>query len=354
MTRPTRRSLLVIVALACALVSCHSPAAKQAQFAPQQAHPGGQPSPHPTRKYRHFEYRLRTKECGPVGIVQGPDKAMWFTESRPACNAIGRITTAGRIREYPLPAPRINGHALSRPGKIVLGPDHALWFTLSGALGRISTAGEIVIYPIPGNEFHPVDLTIGPDEALWFVGFDNNGYTRAIGRMTTRGSTQLHALGLGANSDYNPLGITSANGSLWVALSGFILRYELDGRMKQIAIPSGSGIGTAGLGGSIAAAPDDGVWFTDRHYNRIGHIGADGTPKLLDATIMEPDPVARGEKGAMCFGGFEEVGCIALDGSITTYWPKSPDSGIEGIAIGPDHAIWFTEYYLDAIGKIVP
>ena len=360
MTRQVQILFLVASALACTLISCHSPAAKQAQLgssqaqpAASQAQPAGQQSQHSTRKYRHFEYRLRTKECGPIGIVEGPDKALWFTESRPACNAIGRITTDGHIREFPLPARKISGHTVGRPGKIVIGPDRALWFTLSGALGRISTDGEIAIYPIRGNEFVPVDLTLGPDGALWFVGFDDNGFTDAIGRMTTNGSAQLHVLG-SYNAEFNPWGITSANGTLWIAFQRFILRYSLNGRSERIPIPSGSGNGTSGLGGSIAAGRDGHVWFTDRHYNRVGHIGASGTPTLADARIDEPDPITRGDGGTICFGGFQQVGCLAPDGSIATYWPKSPDAGIQGITLGPDRVIWFTEYYLDAIGTIVP
>jgi streptogramin lyase len=54
-------------------------------------------------------------------ITAGPDGALWFTEN--AANAIGRITTAGMVKTYPLPTPN------AFPCGIAAGPDGALWFT---------------------------------------------------------------------------------------------------------------------------------------------------------------------------------------------------------------------------------
>src|SRR5262249_13127838 len=49
------------------------------------------------------KYPLPNLKSVPQGIGVGPDGALWFAE--PGINAIGRITTAGAITEYPLPVP---------------------------------------------------------------------------------------------------------------------------------------------------------------------------------------------------------------------------------------------------------
>src|SRR3954471_11695845 len=72
-------------------------------------------------------------------MTAGPDGALWFTERRG--EAIGRITTAGTVTEFPVPTSMEN--PLPDPQGIVAGPDGALWFTeQSGdAISRVTTDG---------------------------------------------------------------------------------------------------------------------------------------------------------------------------------------------------------------------
>jgi hypothetical protein len=71
----------------------------------------------------------------PLYLTTGTDKALWFTENRG--DKIGRITTAGSIREFGIPTPNAG------PITITTGPDGALWFTEESGnkIGRITTAG---------------------------------------------------------------------------------------------------------------------------------------------------------------------------------------------------------------------
>jgi virginiamycin B lyase len=106
--------------------------------------------------------------CGDVGsIVAGPDGALWFNTDGNA--AIGRITTDGVFTKYPLQA----GLPLEASTSITAGPDGALWFPVlleSGAvkLGRITTAGKITQYSVPAYTDNS-QITNGPDGALWFT-----------------------------------------------------------------------------------------------------------------------------------------------------------------------------------------
>jgi hypothetical protein len=108
-----------------------------------------------------------------VGLITaGPDGALWFTDA----NNIGRITTSGEIREYPIPTPN------SRPSHITSGPDGALWFTEydTNKIGRITTSGEITEYPIPTPTSGVSGITTGPDGALWFTESAANKIGRLI------------------------------------------------------------------------------------------------------------------------------------------------------------------------------
>jgi len=63
--------------------------------------------------------------------VTGPDGNLWFTEY--ASDQIGRMTPAGVVTEFPLPAG-------SAPYGIVVGPDGNLWFAETGSnkIGRMT------------------------------------------------------------------------------------------------------------------------------------------------------------------------------------------------------------------------
>jgi sugar lactone lactonase YvrE len=71
----------------------------------------------------------------PSGIAFGPDGALWFTETK--AGKVGRMTTSGRLTEFPLPS-------AGEPGEIVAGPDGAMWFTqfTANKVGRIEATGQ--------------------------------------------------------------------------------------------------------------------------------------------------------------------------------------------------------------------
>ena len=138
---------------------------------------------------------------GPYGITVGPDKALWFTEE--SANAIGRITTKGKVTNYTKGIT-----AGSEPFSIAAGPDGALWFTeyMGGRIGRITTAGKVTEYSrdITPTEY-PFGIAAGPDGAMWFTESESygSGYSDAakIGRITTSGKITEYEKGLTSKSD---------------------------------------------------------------------------------------------------------------------------------------------------------
>lgn len=85
-------------------------------------------------------HQLDPPSCRPSAITMGPDGALWLTLSE--ADAIGRITTAGEVRAFPvatgskpfgMPAPS------SEPYGLTIGTDGAVYAALeSGAVARLA------------------------------------------------------------------------------------------------------------------------------------------------------------------------------------------------------------------------
>ena len=147
----------------------------------------------------------------PVGIVAGPDGALWFTnEGINSIGSIGSITTAGIVTDHTDPNIR-------QPGFITAGPDGALWFTnglMKGnySIARITTAGTVTKYTDPGLSL-PFGIAAGPDGAVWFA----NASGRSIGRITTAGSITFYR----DPRVSGPEGIAAGpDGSMWFTNAG--------------------------------------------------------------------------------------------------------------------------------------
>ena len=112
-----------------------------------------------------------TVGSGPQFICVGPDKALWFTET--GASALGRLTTSGSFREFPIGDPTANASG------IAAGPDGALWFTDDKGIGRMTTGGRVRVFAASGSL---PQITAGPDGAMWFT---SSFAPPAIGRITT-------------------------------------------------------------------------------------------------------------------------------------------------------------------------
>ncbi len=95
----------------------------------------------------------------PDGITAGPDGNMWFTRS----SSIDRNTSGGTNTEFALGADRTGAKDMVR------GPDDSLWFSdfNDSLIGRITTAGAIREFPVSSGS-SPAGIAVGPDGNLWF------------------------------------------------------------------------------------------------------------------------------------------------------------------------------------------
>jgi virginiamycin B lyase len=284
--------------------------------------------------YEHDEYLLPHSPRGPGGIVVGPDHALWFTETR-VWFGIGRIDLHGHIAEFPTVTMRPSG-------PIILGPDNALWFAAGNTIGRITITGQVTSNAVPLATFDVTDLTVGPDKAIWFSGFADDGSTQEIGRIDEYGHPRFIMRVRGIPWAI----ITGADGAIWFTLDypARLGRLTMDGKYRQFPVDVSPS--------TITATSDGKVWFTSSHTNTIGWVDRSGKTVLLPIPgDINPGPIIPGP-GGMWYGGVNLLGRLAPDRTIINYWPKSPNSGAGGVVLGPDGAIWFTEYNSNAIGRI--
>lgn len=187
-------------------------------------------------------FRLNSPhQADPTGIIVGPDRNLWFTDA--GRGKVGRITTAGEVTEFALPAG-------ANPQGLASGPDGNIWFTASGgdrggAVGRISPSGTIRLFELPGRLAEPIGIAAGRDGRMWFTeaGVNRIG---SIGetvpevglpsRLVSFGSAALPATRTVtvANSGDAVLSITSVRISGAAATSFAIRRDSCGGRSVAI------------------------------------------------------------------------------------------------------------------------
>jgi virginiamycin B lyase len=265
----------------------------------------------------------------PFAMTAGPDGALWFTEAFAGNNKIGRITTSGAFTEYSVPGD-------SSPNDITAGADGALWFTDDGnnSINRITTAGVVTEYSLPTVNSNPGGITAGPDGALWFTELGS-----IIGRITTAGIITEYPVPKG-----DPVEITTGpDGALWFTNfnAGKIGRITTAGAVTEYVLHSGVELG------GITAGPDGALWFTEVVANKIGRITTTGeiTEYPVPGGGSDLYWIKRAD-GALWFmeGPPARIARITTAGVITQYHLPNADSTPEGIASGPDGALWFTEY----------
>ena len=319
------------------------------------------------------EYPIPTPNGVPTAITEGPDGALWFTES--VGNKIGRIDPVTKaITEYPLPI------AGSQPNGITTGPDGALWFTETAGdrIGRLNPAtGAIAEFPIPTANAQPMGIVAGADGNLHFTEYNNS----ALGTITPAGVVTENKTLFAPPED--PLYLTGGRqvdgfGGIWYGTantgrfgfttgtgtagetsalvpSGWSTTPEVtgitigaDGRVwslvndpsavngsellatdnlfgTRVLVPL-SGAAT-GLTSQLLADPENGFWF----------VQANGTaPRLVRYTSLgtETDLVAPTTGGTSCFSSTNLRSCP-----------------LTGVTFGPDQAVWFTDFANNAIAR---
>jgi streptogramin lyase len=213
----------------------------------------------------------------PYGITAGPDGNVWFTEATSRLGSkIARITQSGEITEYD--GPSVEGNLAIG---ITDGPDGNIWFTGFGAssseVGKITVAGVLTSYPLPAYS-RPYSITTGPDGNLWAAEYGTS-YIARVSPYLYSGPTPTpaaeHAPQKGTTIEYgvsvsdsqasaayeavNPLYIqgggfllggdtVAKNGDIWVANTGKSRVYQYTPKGEQVGYVGSSEYGFVNAG----------------------------------------------------------------------------------------------------------
>jgi virginiamycin B lyase len=238
-----------------------------------------------------------------IDLAEGADGALWVTDEYNS--QILRVTTGGSFTAYPLS---------ESPWYITQGPDKALWFTETGDIGRITTQGVTSTYAVNGSSW---GIAVGSDKALWFTEPD----TDTIGRITTKGKVSYYSKGISSGA-YPYLIAPGPDGALWFTeyKSGRIGRITTKGKVTEYS--KGITVGELPIG--IAAGPDDAMWFTESQggsssysiNGKISRITMSGKVTEYDKfnTSSDPTAIALGADNDMWFveSAADEMGRVNL------------------------------------------
>ena len=330
--------------------------------------PGGSVTSFPFPARTTLDPTLGVPYLGLAALTTGPDGALWVGGDQ----IIVRVATDGTTTRFPL---TLDG---ARATSIVTGPDGALWFTetftdanqnKSAAVGRITTAGVVSQYPIP-TAGSADDIVRGPGDDLWFVEGrpDSIAYPPAgdLARITPAGVvTPVHVAfpsqdrtgligGLAKGPDGNVWFTTAYTNKKDVVVHG-VGRLTAKGQVRLFAVPHSSGDVTSYPSRSIAAGPDGRLWFqgSENGVRGISRISTGGgyAPEI---PTTGGALLSRGPNHQVAFSqGQVSTKLLRATRSGVVVMNDLKDSGLfqrassypslGGIAAGPDGNLWVTD-----------
>jgi virginiamycin B lyase len=286
-------------------------------------------------------------------IVGGSDGNLWFTEN----GHLGRITPAGRITEFTLPAG-------ATPSGLTAGPDGALWFTdvAAGRIGRLDPrSGAVREFALPAGTGLVGPIVAGPSGSLWFpagTGPDSVGVYTAftIARITPQGVVTAFPLPQSASALQVADLAVGPDGNLWFPIWG--IGYDAIGRMS----PAGSVAlfptpDFNGEPGQIVAGPDGNLWFAEGNTPVIvGRVTPQGAIAefVVDPSLSDlPARLSAGPDGNVWFAnaGDYQIGYVSPQGKVKrSNLPAGVALG--SFVTGPDGDLWGTDAAGDRIVRI--
>ncbi len=193
----------------------------------------------------------------PHGVIVGPDGAAWVTDG--GLNAIVRVSDAGQIQRFPLPA----AHDSANLNSAVFDRAGVLWFTgQSGVYGRVRpSTGQVSVWTAPRGP-GPYGMTATPQGTIYFASLAGS----YVGRIdTATGSVsvlQPPTAGQGARR------ISSdSKGRIWISEwnAGNLALYDpATGRWREWRLP-----GAHPMPYAVYVDEHDMVWLSDWGANAL-------------------------------------------------------------------------------------
>ncbi len=237
-----------------------------------------------------------------AGIVIGPDKNVWYTNTQ--AKTLTVVHMDGTFRTFALQAKVGSETGPVYPGFLAVGADKKFYSTVFAAksssyVASITTVGKVTLHAIPSGDVTNADtgLALGPDGNVWFAEFAH------IAKIT-------------------PAGI-----------------------ITEYTYPSGE---STNSNAGVAAGSDGRVWFTEYSKEKIGAVDpVSGTISEYDVHLVgcsTPYGLTRpAADGFLYFGCTSKaLGVVAPNGGVGVIQnPLFVSINPQSLAAGPDGNVWF-------------
>lgn len=285
--------------------------------------------------------QVRSFELGPAvrasALTTGPDGNLWFAGAQPYSNGddlVGRLGPGNAVQEFPFPPGDSDTPTVP---SLAVGSDGNLWEAEGGAnrIARVTPAGAITEFSLPAGSSRATGIAAGPDGNVWFT---EEGASR-VGRITPAGGITEFPLSAGAG----PAGIVAGpDGNLWFTErgAGRIGRITTGGSVSEYPLPDPASQPTA-----IVAGPDGNLWFTEANVAKVGRITPAGeVAEFLVPADEAPLAIAAGPRGNVWFSAGVKIGALSTTGeTVLTPVCVHPSCKVPviSLAVGPDGALWY-------------
>jgi virginiamycin B lyase len=268
----------------------------------------------------------------PHGIRFDLEGNLWVTLE--GLGELARIDKSGQIVErvdVKLYAKGASQPLNTRPHGLGVAPDGSLWFTgkLTNTVGRVDADRQVSHFELPTLGAVPIYLSAGPDGNMWCTELGSG----LIARITPEGEvTEFHI----PTSNSRPIAIVpSPDGqAMWFSeeAGGKVCRIDLKGNMIEFPVPITSK--NAILGG-LGFDSQSRLWV-----QQYVSPPKEGSPVESDYIVRLSSDLLHAASGN-------------LTGVSVDYF-KAPSKGtvMHRISQGPDDAMWFSELWIDQIGRV--
>jgi virginiamycin B lyase len=277
------------------------------------------------------QFRVPTSDTEPSSITNGSDGNRWFVEgnldSVLESPAIGKITPAGEITEFPVNC------SFCSLSDIVQGPEGILYFTSNEAtLGRIRTSGEFLApIPMPETDVLAGELAVHGDD-IWITDFNNDSLWRY--NVTTGQFTQFPVP--------EPADVAvDSGGRVWftapLAPAGI---GELNPSTGAVTMTP-----TVRIPRQLTIASDGDIWFTARFTPQgVGELDRDtNNVREFPLTSVGPEGIAASSDGSVWFTQSTKGNIARItDDGVITEGKVVKGSEPFGITVRPNGDPWYT------------
>jgi streptogramin lyase len=299
--------------------------------------------------------------AGLSNIVAGPDGALWFNEQNGF--AVGRITTAGAVTEFPVPRASYSANG-DGPTTIVSSGGN-LWTlaNVGSTIDEISIAGTVTQLYANLNQSA---TNLAPDSAggVWatsLAGAGGGSVSGGLFRVDPPTGAVRNYRNPQFTGQFQPVPIVAGpNGTVWFADGGAAIR-EVNNAGKITSIPiHGS---ESMLVTSIAFDRQGDLWFTEyvpgggfvsSTKGAIGEIPAGSQAATLTRLPgnQTPGSMVLGSDGGIWFTWSRGIGRLATQTGARQMVKLGRSYHPSSIALGSDHNLWFVDSQAGDIGQV--